>query len=87
MNCDSPGSSVHGASQAINTGVGCQFLLQGIFPTQGSHPGLLCWQLDSLPLSHLSSLDGILGMLINAKESASGGAERGGSGCSAHLGF
>ena len=23
-----------------NTGVGCQFLLQGIFPTQGSNPGL-----------------------------------------------
>ena len=28
---DSPGK---------NTGVGCQFLLQGIFPTQGSNPGL-----------------------------------------------
>ena len=25
-----------------NTGVGCHFLLQGIFPTQGSNPGLLC---------------------------------------------
>ena len=24
-----------------NTGVGCRFLLQGIFPTQGSNPGLL----------------------------------------------
>ena len=23
-----------------NTGVGCHFLLQGIFPTQGSNPGL-----------------------------------------------
>ena len=23
------------------TGVGCHFLLQGIFPTQGSNPGLL----------------------------------------------
>ena len=29
---DSPGK---------NTGVGCHFLLQGIFPTQGSNPGLL----------------------------------------------
>ena len=30
-----------------NTGVGCHFLLQGIFPTQGSIPCLLCplhWQ-------------------------------------------
>ena len=36
-----------------NTGVGCQALLQGIFPTQGSNPGLLCllhWQAGSLPL-------------------------------------
>ena len=24
-----------------NTGVGCHFLLQGIFPTQGSNPNLL----------------------------------------------
>ena len=34
----------------------CHFLLQGIFPTQGSNPCLLCllyWQADSLPLSHL----------------------------------
>ena len=28
-------------------------LLQGIFPTQGSNSGLLHWQGDSLPLSHL----------------------------------
>ena len=38
-----------------NTGVGCHFLLQGIFLTQGSNPGLLHWQADSLPLSHLQS--------------------------------
>ena len=25
------------------------FLLQGIFPTHGSNPGLLHWQVDSLP--------------------------------------
>ena len=31
------------------------FLLQGIFPTQGSNPCLLHWQADSLPLSHLES--------------------------------
>ena len=37
------------------TGVGCHFLLQGIFPTQGSNPYLLHWQVDSLPLSHLGS--------------------------------
>ena len=41
-----------------NTGVGCHFLLQGIFPTQGSNPHLLRllnWQADSLPLSHLET--------------------------------
>ena len=32
-----------------NTGVGCHFLLQESFPTQGSNLGLLHWQADSLP--------------------------------------
>ena len=34
------GSSVHGDSPGKNTGVGCHFLLQGIFPTQRSNPCL-----------------------------------------------
>ena len=40
------------------TGVGCHFLLQGIFPTQVSNLSLLCflhWQVGSLPLSHPGS--------------------------------
>ena len=49
-----PGSSVHGIPQE-STGVGCHFLLQGIFPTQGSNLSLLYWQVDSLPLSHLGN--------------------------------
>ena len=39
-----------------DTGVGCRFPFQGVFPTQGlnSHPlGPLHWQEDSLPLRHL----------------------------------
>ena len=41
MDCSLPGSSVHGIFQARElTGVGCYFLLQSIFPTQGSNPGL-----------------------------------------------
>ena len=40
MNCSLPGFSVHGDSPGRNTGVGCHALLQGIFPTQGSNPGL-----------------------------------------------
>ena len=41
-----------------NTGMGCPFLLQGIFLIQGLNPILLCllhWLADSLPLSHLGS--------------------------------
>ena len=48
------GSSVHGDFPGRNTGVGCHFLLQGIFPTQGLNMSLLCWQAD-LPLSQLRS--------------------------------
>ena len=49
---DSPGK---------NTGVGCHALLQGIFPTQGSNPGLLCllhWQAGSLSLAPLGKPKG-----------------------------
>ena len=53
------GSSVHGIFPGKHTGVSCHFLLQGIFPTQGSNPHLL-WLLhrqgDSLLLSHQGSL-------------------------------
>ena len=41
-----------------NTGVGCHFLLRGIFLTQRSNPHffhLLHWQLAFLPLSHLGN--------------------------------
>ena len=38
-----------------NIRVGGHFLLQGIFPTQGSNSRLLCWQADPLPLSHRES--------------------------------
>ena len=40
MACSLPGSSVHGDSPGKNTEVGCHALLQGVFPTQGSNPGL-----------------------------------------------
>ena len=44
MDCSLPGSSVHGILRGKDTGVGCHFLLQGIFPDQGLNPGLLHWQ-------------------------------------------
>ena len=40
---DSPGKS---------TGVGCHFLLQGIFPTRGSNPGLPHCKQTLYPLNH-----------------------------------
>ena len=41
MNCNPPGSSVHGDSPSKNTGMRCHTLLQGIFLTQESNSGLL----------------------------------------------
>ena len=38
-----------------NTGMGCHFLLQGIFWTQWSNQGLLHWRVDSLRLNYLGS--------------------------------
>ena len=38
-----------GNSPGLNTGLGSLSLLQGIFPTQGSNPGLPQLQADSLP--------------------------------------
>ena len=38
MDCILPSSSVHGDSPDKNTGMGCHFLLQGIFLTQGLGP-------------------------------------------------
>ena len=49
LDCSPPGSSVHGDSPGKNTGVGCHFLLQGIFLTQGLNPGSPPLQVDSLP--------------------------------------
>ena len=51
MDCSQPGSTVHGDSPGKNSGVGCRFLLQGIFPTLESNLCLLHWQADSLPLA------------------------------------
>ena len=61
MVCSPPRSSVHGILQARSglPGVGCHFLPQGIFPTQGSNLGfqhLQVWQVDSLPLSQMGGV-------------------------------
>ena len=47
-----PGSSIRGIFPGKSTGVGCHFLLQGIFPIQGSNPGLLHFRQILYHLSH-----------------------------------
>ena len=61
MDCSLPGSSVHGNSPDKNTRVGCRALLQGIFPTQGSNPGLPHFRWILYHLSHKGSLDKLEG--------------------------
>ena len=61
MDCSPPGSPVQGICPGKNTGVGCHFLLQGIFPTQRSNSHflhLLHWQVGSL-LAHPSHLPNV----------------------------
>ena len=52
MNHSPPSSFVYGDSLGRNIGVGCYALLQGIFPTQGSNPGLLHFRQILYHLSH-----------------------------------
>ena len=47
-----------------NTEVGCHFLLQGIFPTQGSNPGLLHCRQILYCLSHQGSPKVLLLLLL-----------------------
>ena len=62
MDCSLPGSFVHGDSPGKNTGVGCHFLLLGIFPNQGMYWGLLHCKWVLYALSHEGSH--ILGLLL-----------------------
>ena len=48
------------------TGVGCHFLLQGIFPTQGSNPGLLHCRKTLYCLSHKGSSYTVIKFNLNA---------------------
>ena len=60
VDCSPPGSSIQGDSPGKNTGVSCHALLQGIFPTQGSNPGLPHCRQILYRLSHQGSPDRIL---------------------------
>ena len=65
MNCRSPGSSIHGIL-GKSTGVGCDSLLQGIFPTQGWNLGLLHCGQTPYSLSHQAVLKTV--KAINTKQ-------------------
>ena len=54
MDSTPPGSSVHGVLQQ-EYWMGCHALLQGIFPTQGSNPGLLHCRQILYQLSYVRS--------------------------------
>ena len=56
MDCSLPGTSVHRDSLGKDIGVGCHALLQGIFPTQGSNPGLPHYRQIPYQLSFQGSL-------------------------------
>ena len=64
MDCSIPGSSVYGDYPGKNTRVGCHALLQGIFPTQGSNPGLPHWRQIIHSLSHQGSPGYVLPLKI-----------------------
>ena len=55
MDCSPLSSSVHEDSPGKNTGVGCHAVFQGIFPTQGSNPGLPQCRQTLYCLSHQGS--------------------------------
>ena len=69
MDCSLSGSSVQGIFPGKNTGVGCHFLLQGSFLTQGVNPcplHLLHCLGDSLTLYHLVNF--IVGLYRSASQ-------------------
>jgi len=49
MDCNPPGSLVHGDSPGKNIGVGCYALLLGDLPDSGIKPRSPALQADSLP--------------------------------------
>ena len=55
MDCSLPVSYISGDSPGRNVGVGCHALLQEIFPTWGSNPGLLNCRQILYQLSHQGS--------------------------------
>ena len=64
MDCGLPGSSVHGDSLDKNIRVGCHFLLQEIFTTQGLNPG----GLHCRPFPYQLSYEGSPGYTLSSNK-------------------
>ena len=56
MDCSLPGSSLRGIFPGKSTGLGCHFLLQESFPTQGLNPGLPHCRQTLYLLSHQGTI-------------------------------
>ena len=72
VGCSPPGSSIHGDSPGKNTGGGCHALLQQIFPTQGSNPGLPDCRQNLYSLSHQGNLSDCETDIKNYKDAGMG---------------
>ena len=79
--CNPPGSSVHGDSPGINTGVGSLSHLQENFPTQGSNPGLLHCRWILCHLSHQGSPRTLEWVAYSFSSGSSGPRNRTGVSC------
>ena len=66
MDCSSPGSSgcMEFSGQEYWSGLGCHFLLQGIFPTQRLNPGLLHCKQILFQLSHQGDTHGFFFLIL-----------------------
>ena len=71
MDCSPPGSSVHVISQArILEWVASHSFLRGIFPTQGSNPGLLHCRQILYSLNYCIPMVGYFGRKLRLPEEA-----------------
>ena len=81
LDCNPPGSSVHGDSPGKHTGVGCHALLQRIVPTQGLNPGLLHCRQILYHLSHQGSPRTLEWVAYSFSSGSSGPRNRTGVSC------
>ena len=75
--CSPPGLFCPWNSPGKNTGVGCRSLLQGVFPMQGSNPGLLHCRQTLYYLSHKYRSSQVVLVVKNPPANAGGIRDQG----------